>query len=233
MSIGWMYREGPAEDVDSGWRFFSGADTEEYVNDPSNMAMFQLDEIARRHPDVIPYLHNPCNTAWERLRGEQTFQEVEGHMEESVHVPHDPPPPKFPIVRDALKLPAPWLCDLPAYFYLREEDGALVLWREGLTMRLHFLFGASGKISKEEALARNQQTRSRHAQNERIEHTEKSLRYSYDVGRAHSRQGCITLVGNVFTDKCWVMAEYQCDDAQAVANAQAVRKSLRLRKKKT
>jgi hypothetical protein len=32
--VGYMYREAPDNDLDSGWRFFSGKESQDYVDDP-------------------------------------------------------------------------------------------------------------------------------------------------------------------------------------------------------
>ena len=46
--VGYMYREHPdtdSETPDSGWRFFAGNETDEYVNTPENIKNFSLDTI--------------------------------------------------------------------------------------------------------------------------------------------------------------------------------------------
>jgi len=37
--VNYFYREEPDEESDSGWRFFSGTETQEYTDDPNNTAM--------------------------------------------------------------------------------------------------------------------------------------------------------------------------------------------------
>ena len=38
--VGFMYREPPDSDDDSGWRFFSGDEPQDYVDDPENVMMY-------------------------------------------------------------------------------------------------------------------------------------------------------------------------------------------------
>ena len=65
--VGWCYREEPDEGYpDSGWRFFSGEETDEYVNDPHNTGVYQLNTICNYDPDIIPLLTAPYGTAYAR-----------------------------------------------------------------------------------------------------------------------------------------------------------------------
>lgn len=75
--VDYMYREQPINDVDSGWRFFSGMETQEYIDDPNNSAFYQLNTIANYDNAIIPYLHLPVGVALERIRGTNTFNIVQ------------------------------------------------------------------------------------------------------------------------------------------------------------
>jgi hypothetical protein len=49
--VGYMYREAPDSESDSGWRFFSGDETQEYLDDPDNLVLGHFDEMTRyRYP---------------------------------------------------------------------------------------------------------------------------------------------------------------------------------------
>jgi hypothetical protein len=56
-----MYREEPDGDWDTGWRFFSGYESDDYVNDPDNLEIYQVNTIANYDPDIIPFLDSPVN----------------------------------------------------------------------------------------------------------------------------------------------------------------------------
>ena len=65
--VGWCYREKPDENYpDSGWRFFSGEETDEYVNDPHNTGVYQLNTICNYDPDILPLLTASYGTAYAR-----------------------------------------------------------------------------------------------------------------------------------------------------------------------
>jgi hypothetical protein len=56
LHVGWMYREEPIDKVDNGWRFFSGTEDQEYVDDPEHLCFFDTNTIANYDRGIIPYL---------------------------------------------------------------------------------------------------------------------------------------------------------------------------------
>mgnify|MGYP001127431003 CR=1 FL=1 len=75
--VGYMYRETPDEGVpDSGWRFLAGDEDDDYMDNPENAGLYQLNTICNYDRDIIPYLNAPYNTAF--TRGEDgKFHECE------------------------------------------------------------------------------------------------------------------------------------------------------------
>lgn len=65
--VGWCYREEPSgQNPDSGWRFFSGEEDDEYVNDLTHTEVYTLNTICNYDPDIIPLLDAPYGTAFYR-----------------------------------------------------------------------------------------------------------------------------------------------------------------------
>lgn len=65
--VGYCYREKPDQDYpDSGWRFFSGEETDEYANDVNNVGVYSLNTICNYDPDILPLLTAPYGTAYAR-----------------------------------------------------------------------------------------------------------------------------------------------------------------------
>lgn len=64
--VNYMYKEEPDNDVDSGWRFFSGFETDEYVNNPKNIEVYDVNTIVNYSPDIIPFLDIEKGYALER-----------------------------------------------------------------------------------------------------------------------------------------------------------------------
>lgn len=71
-----MYREAADRDLDSGWRFMSGFESDEYMNDANNHALYDVNTIANYDPDIIPFLDAPVGSAFERESGTGRFVEV-------------------------------------------------------------------------------------------------------------------------------------------------------------
>ena len=64
--VGYMYKEKPDNQTDSGWRFMAGDETEEYMNDPENMAIYDVNTIANYDQAILPLLDSPVGSAFIR-----------------------------------------------------------------------------------------------------------------------------------------------------------------------
>jgi hypothetical protein len=76
-SIGYMYRERAGEDEDSGWRFLSGSETEEYTEDDDNYKVIDVTIVANYDPTIIPYLQNKFGCEFERSEDGKSFNPLE------------------------------------------------------------------------------------------------------------------------------------------------------------
>ena len=75
--IGYMYREDPINDVDIGWRFFAGDESDAYIEDNNNTGFYDINTIANYDPSIIARLDESVGTAWERVPGTNLFRQVE------------------------------------------------------------------------------------------------------------------------------------------------------------
>jgi len=66
--VGFMYREEPYQNgnPDSGWRFMAGDEDEEYMNNPKNHSVYQLNTICNYDNEIIPLLSSSQGTAYIR-----------------------------------------------------------------------------------------------------------------------------------------------------------------------
>src|SRR5205085_3393355 len=76
--VGYMYREEPDNDMDSGWRFMSGRESQAYMDDAANHAVYDVNTIANYDPDIIPFLDAPSESAFERQGSSGRFVQVGG-----------------------------------------------------------------------------------------------------------------------------------------------------------
>ena len=74
LKVGYMYRENPDEEQDSGWRFFAGDEDEDYLDNPNNIGVYEVNTIAHYDKDIIPFLNAPYNTSFGRNE-ENIFEE--------------------------------------------------------------------------------------------------------------------------------------------------------------
>lgn len=74
MKVGYMYREKPDDDIDSGWRFFSGTEGQEYIDDPNNVMVYDVNTIANYDKAIIPYLNVTFGTELERIKNTDEFK---------------------------------------------------------------------------------------------------------------------------------------------------------------
>lgn len=77
MKVGFMYRDEPEDNDDSGWRFLSGTENQKYMNDPSNSGVYEVNTIANYDRAIIPYLDLPVGTELERVEGTDEFREIQ------------------------------------------------------------------------------------------------------------------------------------------------------------
>lgn len=73
LKVRFMYREEPDNASDSGWRFFSGDESDEYVNNPDNIGLYDIGTISQIDPDIIPLLSNDVGIVFERESEKEPF----------------------------------------------------------------------------------------------------------------------------------------------------------------
>jgi len=76
LQIGFMYRETPEEENDSGWRFLSGTETQDYIDNPNNSMVFEVNTVANYDAAILPYLKSRIGTELERVEGSNEFIEI-------------------------------------------------------------------------------------------------------------------------------------------------------------
>lgn len=127
--VGYMYREPPCDEADTGWRFMAGDESEEYMDDPENHGVYSVNTIANYDGEIMPFLRAPIGSAFARDPETGEFEPVESPVD-----PDDCLHPDFPVVTGDYQLTDTWAISLPLKFNRRFEDGQLVLWRPGITI---------------------------------------------------------------------------------------------------
>lgn len=73
--IGFMYREEPVNEYDSGWRFTAGEESTGYLNNPENGGVYRLNFICNYDTAITEFLYSPIGSSFTR-KGD-TFVKVE------------------------------------------------------------------------------------------------------------------------------------------------------------
>lgn len=79
LPVRFMYRENPDNEIDSGWRFMSGYEDDEYMENPNNLAIYDVNTIVNYDPTIIPFLDAKVGLAFEKVLGAEDFVLVEGY----------------------------------------------------------------------------------------------------------------------------------------------------------
>lgn len=80
--IGFMYRDYPDDEDDSGWRFLTGTESQGYLDNPKNSGVYDVNTIANYDPAIIPYLDSPIETELARIEDTDEFEILEPEDEE-------------------------------------------------------------------------------------------------------------------------------------------------------
>ena len=71
--VRYMYHEETTNSQDSGWRFFCGDEDDDYVNNPDNIAVYDINTILEIDKSIIPYLDSSTGVAFERENENDIF----------------------------------------------------------------------------------------------------------------------------------------------------------------
>ena len=89
-----MLREEPKSPQDTGWRFFAGDEPEDYVTNPANFGILDINLIVNYSADVIPFLEMPVGTLLTR-NDDDEFVSYEGEIDLNSESPDDIDPEAF------------------------------------------------------------------------------------------------------------------------------------------
>jgi hypothetical protein len=74
--VGYMYREVPSDEVDSGWRFMAGDESDEYSAHAGNFAVYDVNTIANYDSSIIAFLTHAAPCAFARDGASNEFKSV-------------------------------------------------------------------------------------------------------------------------------------------------------------
>jgi hypothetical protein len=73
----WIYRTEPINPFDSGWRFFEGSESDEWLNADGNCVLEHLEHMPQRWPELLGPLEDERErSAWEWDEARAIYVEV-------------------------------------------------------------------------------------------------------------------------------------------------------------
>jgi len=67
--VGYMSRDAPVDDVDSGWCFMAGDESQDYLDNANNSGIYDVNTLANYDPEILRYLDAEDGSAFERIDG--------------------------------------------------------------------------------------------------------------------------------------------------------------------
>jgi hypothetical protein len=77
-TITWMYREAPSFVNDSGWRIFSGSETQVYLDNPHNFVFLSAEQVIAYEDNINVNLLAPVGSAFEKDLAKDEWQFIPG-----------------------------------------------------------------------------------------------------------------------------------------------------------
>ncbi len=128
-NVDYMVREQPDREGDSGWIFYGGGETQEYMDDSNNTSLLSVNTIANYDPEIIGFLTYPPGTEIERNKEGRLQVITPGINEpEVVFLP--------PVDKGHIKITKNWGFNISGRMLKRFDKGSLVIWRPGFTIWL-------------------------------------------------------------------------------------------------
>jgi hypothetical protein len=75
--VRWLYRETPDREEDSGWRLFSGDETDEYANNAKNVTICSVGWLVDRDPSLSEIIQADIDSAFERAGPQDAWRKIE------------------------------------------------------------------------------------------------------------------------------------------------------------
>lgn len=79
-NVKFLYREKSNRENDSGWRFFSGDETQEYVDNPDNILLCSIKDILQIDSSIEKLLNSEIGSVFERSSVNDEFKKIENFM---------------------------------------------------------------------------------------------------------------------------------------------------------
>jgi len=125
--VDYMVRNEPRREDDSGWVFYGGGETQEYIDNPNNTSLMSINTIANYDLEIINFLTYPVGTEIERDEtGKLQVITPEVKEPDILFLP--------PVDKGKINITNEWSFDVSTRMVKRVDKGSLVIWRPGFTL---------------------------------------------------------------------------------------------------
>ena len=112
---GFMYREKRIQLYDSGWRIFTGFESEDYINNPDNTGIFNPSTILKIDPSIKNILLKGVGSVYEKLKDSSEWSKVTDFaLDDDYMVTH--------------QVTNEWTIEINNLFERRVEENGDLLW---------------------------------------------------------------------------------------------------------
>jgi hypothetical protein len=139
--VDYMARQEPEREEDSGWIFYGGGETQEYMDDANNISLLEINTIANYDPEIIPFLTYPPGTEIGRNAAGKLEVITKGVEKPEVIL-------LGPIEGGRVILAKTWRFEVSSLMLRRMDHGSLVIWQPGFTIWIN-VYKAKGKSIQE------------------------------------------------------------------------------------
>jgi hypothetical protein len=215
--VDYMVRQEPEREADSGWIMYGGGETQEYIDDPTNVSIWDINTLANYDPEIIPFLTYPTGTEVER-NDEGVLELIDLEAERPAVVLLQPIDDGF------VKITENWSFDIKSRLLRRLENSSLVVWKPGLTIWMNAY--NSNDLSLEQRIESVMSTRSEAAFDAKELKTNELTKMSYRLIEEGEEgdQPSAYIFG--FTEKYEVHLTIYYDDDKYLKDVESVFESL-------
>jgi hypothetical protein len=128
--VDYMVRQPPDREGDSGWVFYGGGETQEYLDDSDNTSIYAVNTIANYDPEIIPFLTYPPGTEIERNANGKLEVMTKDVEKPSVVLLQ-------PIDAGRIAATGNWSFEVTSRMLRRLDEESLVIWKPEFTIWLN------------------------------------------------------------------------------------------------
>jgi hypothetical protein len=72
--VGFLYREEPDSEIESGWRFLSGRESQEYLDGLDHLSIYDVNTVANYDYGIVTHLSASVGSAFARAESDEFIE---------------------------------------------------------------------------------------------------------------------------------------------------------------